>query len=258
VLQLESQLASNVQALIESENNFDLSKQNLNNVLARPIETPFEVMEIGELPDVLLVPEEVTALAVRNRPEVQAAELTIDALENVVESEEGGSLPTFSLGASYQYTIDAPMGVDDTSALGTLSISWPVFDSGITRNRVNAAEEQVNQAEIRLEQLQLGISLDVNNALTQISNASATLEVAQQNLETATEALRLAELRFDAGEGILLDVLDAQAQVTGAQANLVAARTQYLIAFANLQRAVGMDEFNEQPQEEDADEANRE
>jgi outer membrane protein len=107
-----------------------------------------------------------------------------------------------------------------------------------------AAREVKEQAAIRLEQTKLGVSLEVRSALTRLSSARQAYDVAISGLAVATEALRLAQLRFDEGAGILLDVTTAQAESTRAQGAVVTARYQYLSAVAALQKAVGSDDLS--------------
>jgi outer membrane protein TolC len=98
--------------------------------------------------------------------------------------------------------------------------------------------------EIQLEQAQLGVALAVLNAVTQYETALESKAAADQNVVLATEALRLAQLRYDEGAGILLDVTTAQADLTAASNRAAAARFQVRLAYAQLQLAVGQDDLS--------------
>ncbi len=67
------------------------------------------------------------------------------------------------------------------------------------------------------------------------------MDVAQKQVDQAKEQYRLAVVRANAGEGITLDVTNAQTQLTTAETGLVNARYAYLIAYAALQRAIDQD-----------------
>ena len=58
-------------------------------------------------------------------------------------------------------------------------------------------------------------------------------------VQQAQEALRLANVRFQAGVGTQLDVNDAQTALTQAQYNQVNAQYDFLGALARLQRSIG-------------------
>ena len=77
-----------------------------------------------------------------------------------------------------------------------------------------------------------------------LATAADRLGVARKQVETAQETLRLSELRDRAGEGLLLEVLDAQRQLTQARNDLNTAKYDYLAALAALQRAIGRDDVD--------------
>ena len=64
------------------------------------------------------------------------------------------------------------------------------------------------------------------------------MQTSQAALGQAEESLRLARLRFQAGVGTQLEVLDAENALTRAQGNQVTAILDYNRALATLQRAV--------------------
>ena len=79
----------------------------------------------------------------------------------------------------------------------------------------------------------------------QVEEAYYTLQANQANITTAnlavkqaTEALELANLRFNAGVGTQLDVLSATRELTQAQGNLLRAILDYNRALARLERFV--------------------
>jgi outer membrane protein len=88
------------------------------------------------------------------------------------------------------------------------------------------------------------VSLEVRSAYTKLVTAREAYDVAVSGRDLAKEALRLAQLRYDEGAGILLDVTTAQADLTRAQVAAVNARYQYLAAVAALQKAIGQDDLS--------------
>jgi hypothetical protein len=64
-------------------------------------------------------------------------------------------------------------------------------------------------------------------------------------VEAAEEAYRLSILRVQAGEGITLEILNAQAALTQARAGVETSRYDYLNAYALLLRALGVDSLEE-------------
>jgi outer membrane protein TolC len=261
VLRLEAEVVRAEAELIDSRNALALAKAALNNTLGRPIETPFEAVEAVEVEEAIPDrPEgELVALAMATRPEIAAADAGLRALGRIKETERRGLLPSLALSAQYTRTIDALRGQRENQVVGLATLSFPVYDSGITRARVRAAQEDENQARIRLDQLRLGVALQVRQALLRLTNAREQLEVAGKLVELQTEALRLAQLRFDVGQGILLEVNQAQTDLTAARVSQSVARHQVLTAIAGLRLAVGTDDLaSPAPNEPTLDEKARE
>lgn len=242
VLRFDTQLAQSQSDVLVAENQVRLAKQALNNVLGRPIQTPFEPEPVTEVPKAEAEAEAYVAEALASRPELTAQRNTVEALRFAREAEQRGLSPSLNLSAVHQRNIDAQgFSSRSSSTTGTAMISWPVFDSGITKSRVNAARRDEESAQLQYEQLALGISLEVRQALSNLRDAEARQAVAAKQVELAEESYRLAQVRYDAGEGIQLEVTDALTELTRARAGLVNARYDTLNAFAALQRAVAND-----------------
>ena len=58
-------------------------------------------------------------------------------------------------------------------------------------------------------------------------------------MESAQENFRLAQGRFDAGVGTIIELTDAQLSLTQAQSTEAQALTQYRIGVSRLERALG-------------------
>lgn len=245
VLRFEVEVKRAEQAVSDARGNYELAKQNLNNVLGRPIETPFEVEASPVLPQIPTEAEPLVGAALQKRPEIDQAQLGIKALEEARKAEGKAAAPSLTASGAFTKNIDPGFGqADDTTTLG-LTLNWPIVISGVVAANTRVAEEREKQAKIQFEQLQLGIALEVQSALTAYRTAVEGYETAVKNLELAEEALRLAQLRYDESVGILLDVTTSQADVTSARASVAIAAFQIRTAFANLQRAVGQDNLND-------------
>jgi outer membrane protein TolC len=243
VLRFETEVSRAQAAVIAATNRRKQAKNNLNSVLGRPIETAFETAPVAKEGTLTFEADAYVAAALRNRPDVRSAQNLVLAYERLLKTAMGGSLPTLSLGATHTWTIDPGFGTRENQTVATAQLNFNLFDSGITRAKVAAAKQDLEQARIRLEQLRLGASLEVRQALIRAENARQTLEVAERTVVQQREALRVAQVKFDVGEGILLDVTDAQVELTRAQEAVIAARFDYLSAYAALQRAVGVDDL---------------
>ena len=122
----------------------------------------------------------------------------------------------------------------------TLSLSWSIFDGGnrIARHREAQANLEAAQATVRATELD--IHSQVEQVLIVVTEADERIQAAQKAVESAQENFRLAQGRFDAGVGTILELTDAQLALTLAQNTEARALADYRIALYDLDRAVGL------------------
>lgn len=250
VLRFETQAKQAETDLVTFENSHRISVELFNNTLGRPIETPVDLAEIETLPNGQIPEGQAVEAAMKFRPDISALRYQIISYEFIKDAQRSGLQPSLNASIQYSHNYD-PLGSSAAnSTVGVLSLSIPIFDSGLTKAKVKAAAEDSKQAKIRLEQLQLGVSLEVRQALNNLANAKVRIELANKQVELAQETYRLAVVRLTAGEGISVEVTDAQTQLIGAKTSQVRARYDYLTAFAQLQKAIGNDDVTKGPREE--------
>jgi len=244
VLRFETEVAQRRSELIAAQNQLSLSKNAFNNTLGRPIETPVELEDVAPTDPALPSVEDLVHSALESRPELDALEAQWKAQGVVRRAEETGDDPSLALSAVHTRNWQtAGFGAQSQSTVGTAVLSFPIVDSGLTRARVRSAKQEEEAAKLRWEQAKLGVTLDVRQAHTALVNALSRLNVTRSQVELATETYRLASLRYEVGEAIQLEVIDAQTQLVAAETSQVAAQYDVLIALAELQFAVGKDEI---------------
>ena len=247
VLKLEAEVKKTEQDLVNAQGTVALARQDLNNTMGIPIETVFEPVPVDIIPVPSGTPDVLVSAALSNRSELLQSQLLVKALEMNAIVATQDIKPALNLTAVHTQYFDTPAGSQQQFDQVNAKLSGPLYDSGAGRRKVRAAERDVEQAKIQQEQIALAVALSVRNAMTNAFTALANRDLAQKNVDLAKEALRIAQLRYDEGAGILLDVIVAQADYTSARANLVNANYRYLQAFAQLQRAVGSDDLRARP-----------
>ena len=247
VIRLEAQLDQSKADLIVAQNNLELQRNALNLSLARPIETPVELVDIPSLPPSPTDPTPLVQAAQEARPEVLSLLDTIRALGFSRRALEAGQNPSLSVGVNYQRNLDAAGFSQKEQTVANFTVSIPIFEGGATRARVRAARQDEEQARINLQQTQLSISQEVRNSIANLINSRARLASSEAQVRAAEEVYRLARVRQDAAEGTYVEVVDALTQLVQARNAAVSARYDYLVAFSQLQRAVGSDSLNPAP-----------
>ncbi|MBV6459424.1 MAG: hypothetical protein HONBIEJF_02572 [Fimbriimonadaceae bacterium] len=174
------------------------------------------------------------------RGELLAARERVRAAQGRLTSARGSQMPQvygFAMGDTF-----APRGAMGRSAGYTfgISVSVPLFDSGLRRAEVDAARAEVKKIEAEAAGVELKILKEVRQAWLDVETAAENHATAQASLAAAQSAFEVIRVRVEAGKAILVEQLDALARLTSSRANLARALFEHEIAIARLDRAVGV------------------
>ena len=177
--------------------------------------------------------------AEENRNDLKADILKIEQGEIAITSAKSGWLPEVNASAGTGFSARSRKWDPTSDASAGVSASWNIFDSNVTRARVD-------EAQIALEQLKLAMQSDIENVREEVITAHKNLRSALIRLTTTQKAVELAEEeryiateRYRAGEGILLDVLDSELALSTAKKNHVSAKHDVIRYHFQLKHATG-------------------
>ncbi|MGL5081218.1 MAG: TolC family protein [Microcoleaceae cyanobacterium] len=189
--------------------------------------------------------EETIVQAYGNRAELEQELVNRNIAKEQQEEALGAQRP--NLTASAQYNVLGQLS-DDQSPFANqgwadgyavqVQLSWNFFDGGAAKARGRQQELEIAIAEERFSQLRNQVRLEVESAFYDLQANFENIGVADLGVDEATEALRLARLRFQAGVGTQLDVINQETDLTRAQNQLLQAIIGYNRALSSLQRAV--------------------
>jgi outer membrane protein len=176
-----------------------------------------------------------------NRPDLARLARLADSREEAVTAARSGGLPTVSAYGGWALR-KGPTGSFGDSSNGWLlgvQSDWAIFDGRVTQGRVAQARSALAQTQLALGEARLAVEVEVSRAHSQWQQASELAEASARVVEQATEAVRLANARYNAGTGTQLDVLSAQVDLTTARTNQIQAYYGYNVAVAALRKAMG-------------------
>jgi len=242
VLQAEVNLANAKQAQVKAENDLQVAKAALNNLLRREINTPFEVVDILIYQPFPLTFEESLDEALRQRTELKAAGLSIDQAKENVKITRSGLFPIVSLTGNYsrnsdEFYLNGDLSSDkwNINALATFTL----WEWGKTYYQVGASKVKVTQAEDSLIQLKESIILEVKDDYLNMLVAEKNINTASKAIEQAEENLRLNEERYKYQVATAFDVINAVTLLAQARVNYYGALSDFNIAKASLERSMG-------------------
>lgn len=166
------------------------------------------------------------ARAYENNPDLNAARAGLRATDEGVAIAKSGYRPTVSAEALTTSTnTDSIAGNSNSASIGA-TISQNLFDGFQTRNNVRAAEAQVFAGRENLRGTEIDILLAAVQSYANVNRDNQIVVYRQRNIAFLQEQLSAARARFDVGESTRTDVSQAEAQLEGARASLVAAIAQ--------------------------------
>ena len=241
VLQAEVRLANAKQAQVNADNLLALAKTSFNNLLRRDINAPLTVVDILSYQPSNYTLENSIEEALRRRPEIKAAELTVEQAKEAVTIARSGYFPTISLAGNYAKTADEINLNGDWSERYTVQALATLAFSDWWRLGYKVGESKVKVTQAREAQYQVvdNIILEVKQSFINMEQSEKNILVAQKSIEQAEENLRLEEERYKYQVSTQTDVLNAVTFLAQARLNYYGALSVYNIAKASLERAMG-------------------
>ena len=244
--------------LIDAENAYSVARAALNQAMGVTGPIDYDVADQtfgpvdGEAQPVATLVDE----ALRTRPDRAALDEQIHAEELARRAAVGSYGPTLNLiaGASDQGTnLTSQTGIGTTSSgsprgytaglawnfWGGLSLVWPIFQGFATRSAVREADARLAALQARKDALVQDVWVSVAAAQLDVRAAQEAIIASREGVASSRERLALAEGRYQAGAGSVIELGDAQGGVVIAEAQQVAAEYRLAIARAQLIFALG-------------------
>jgi outer membrane protein TolC len=247
VLRAKVSLANAQPPLISARNSYRIAIEQLRQSLGTPGSAAFPEV-VGDL-DVATAnfdPDSAISSAHEHRPELEKLAKMESAGEESVKTARAAFYPSVQAFGAYEwdgfgYVNPIPGAPTTTNGwLFGLQSTWSIFDGRATDGRVRQAKSQLEQARLASASEELEIDVEVRQALSSLQEAGELLTASKETIEQAAEALRLAEAKFHAGSATQLDVLTSQVSLTQSRTDQLTANYNYLVAVANVRKAIGL------------------
>ena len=226
---------------LRAERDLEVARASLLSYLGRdprePLELAPEEPSIGETPDLTAAIDRALQMnprSPRRAPDTPRAARTWKAVK-------ADRLPSVSLFGNTNYYNVTFKGWDDNSVEWQygVAVDFTVFDGFLTRSRIDRAEADQLRARRAAESAERDVVLAVRQSLLDLEITRRAIEVAEEGVRSSEEDLRLAQERYRLGEGTILDVIDAQVNLTRARTARENTRFDARLALSAVKSAVG-------------------
>jgi TolC family type I secretion outer membrane protein len=247
VTRAEVEVANARVGVIRARNLVRFSETSLANALGLDATAPIEIVDTLTYEPVALDPAQLAVEALGNRPELRQSQARLDQARAQLSGARANYLPDLTLVGTAGYTgDDAFVSTDGVAGVAfnefwslTGQLSWNLFEGFFTQNRVKETQALVETARANYETIELQVRLEVEQAYIAVVEADERIGATEKAIESAQENLRLAQGRYDAGVGTILELTEAQLSLSNAEADNVRALTDYRVGLAVLDRVVG-------------------
>ncbi len=269
VLRFRSQLAQNMQTLIEAGNQLNQAYFTVNQLMNNPIDTEIDLQDavISEglfsnykyqdfydiLDDPKLRPNLIDFLieeAKNNAPELKNIGYNLEATQRSYRLNAAGRfVPTVALQGQYNLAL-SQSGVGSTPTPGIpvapdgvynfgLNVSLPIFNQNQRNINKQTAKIQEDQLNIQKSNIDLNIETNINALVLDLTNQIANIQISKIAEEAAKESLDLTQNAYSQGAVPLIQLIDAQTNYLQSQIASANANYNYLLASMQLERAIG-------------------
>lgn len=242
VLRSEVELANAQQNYITASNEYDVAEATLNNIIGTPLGTTLLLKDRLQYEPYENDMAYCLAYSEQHRPELKQAEYGVDAAEAALVVARSGHMPKVYANASNNWGgngSDWPGDDDENWSVG-VTASMNVFDSGVTWSKIHAAQENLAKAKESQRQIKDNVELEVRTDYLNLREAEKRITTTQVAVASAEEDYHIAVVRYQAGVGTNIDVMDAQEALTQAKTNYYQALYNYNTSKAALNTSMGV------------------
>ena len=240
VLTAKASLARAQTSLLQATNDSATARVALDNTMAVSPNAPYyDVVDVLTYKPIAGNVQTYFASAIRGRPDVTTIEANVRAAGAQIAEVRSDFFPTVSATAGY-------------SALGTgfpaannynagVVVTWPIFNGFMTEHQLGLEEAKAKRNVVRyaLEDLEMRVWFEVKSSYLELENALQQIHQAEETLAASSGQLELADKRYNAGLGNIIELTDAERFYIQDDSAYVDALYAYSVAKAKLDRATG-------------------
>jgi len=241
-LNVKARLAQAEYELLKLDDPLQTQKEQLNRLMGRDPDTPFDVVLSSAVEFELPQLQEARARAIESRPEIRLAKLKVRKSELDRRIKNAERIPEVSLSLTTLATANLSNALPKNLSGVGIQVNWDVFDWGRKRSQLQEMRQAEDQALLELKEAEALVIVDVSHQYRRLIEARKELEVARLSQSAATESLRVTRNQFTQRYALLSDVLKVQSGLAEADHRFIQALLNLAAAQADFDKAIGEDQ----------------
>ncbi|MHC9538447.1 MAG: TolC family protein [Vulcanimicrobiota bacterium] len=122
----------------------------------------------------------------------------------------------------------------------TFALSIPLSDGGQRSAKITQAKELITQADLNIQDTERTVLWNVEKSYLDLHDLQIKIKTAEEQLDAAKEGSRVANIRYKAGLGTIVELTDAELSLVKAKVNLTQTYCSYHIQMAALSYTSGI------------------
>jgi outer membrane protein len=225
--------------LIQAQNDLQAAVAELSTALGYSDQRTFKLAE-GLLP--AAPPSDLSqsiAQALQNRPELISQRLDVSSANSYATAERDLFFPTISAVGTAGVAPYRQDGLESRYAAAGFNVNIPIFNGRLFSARRSEAKYRAQAEQQSLRDLQDRIVRDVRMAWLNANSSFQRLSVTDQLLQQASQAANLAQSRYNLGLSSIVELSQAQLNVTQAEIAQASAKYDYETQISSLNYETG-------------------
>ncbi|HEU4588670.1 MAG TPA: TolC family protein [Gemmatimonadales bacterium] len=242
VLQARTALAQAQLALDTTEGTRQTTRGQLALALGFPANLPYDVDSVPPSLPIGPVADSVEALierAVRDRPDLAAVRAQAAQASARIRELRGARLPPLQVSGTGGYNYVAGRAGGGNNYNVGVALSIPLFNGFAREYQQEQAEQLADAAAAQARSLEQQVTFQVFNSYYGLQTATKRVQTSNTLLASAQQSLDVAQARYKAGVGTVLDLLAAQSALADARSQAIQARLSWYTSLAQLAHDAG-------------------
>jgi outer membrane protein len=236
VLTAQAALARARTDLLDAYNQAATARVGLDEVMALGSEPPhYQLADMLSYKPLNAPEKPLLRAALELRPDLQMLEAEVRAAGAQVVQARSDYFPTVSAAAGYDAMGTGLPAANNFNA--GIVVTWPIFNGFQTEHEVEEARLRRRAMEEAVRDLELQIDLQVKSAYLDLQTSLERIHESEATLAASAGQLELAEKRYNAGLGSIIELTDAERFYSEDDAAYVDALYVYSVDTAALHRA---------------------
>jgi len=231
--------------LIEAENNLKIARIAFNKELGIGLDSQTKVAATEKSMSLINYDlSEILNEAINNRYELKSLAYRVEGSKEGITATKSTLFPSLYLTGNYYYSNPNPRFQPAKDEFNYnwdvgVTLSWDVWNWGLTSSQVSQAEQTKIQLETNYDQLKENIQMEAHSNYLNLLKTEEKVKVNKIALEQALENYRIIAEKYNLQLASSTDLIDAETLKLQAETNLKAAEVDYQIAKVRLEKSLG-------------------